>query len=299
MKIVPPIEVNDTNLIASNIVENDAPLYNPATNYNTGDLVIYDHWVYESLANTHSGNQPDLHPEFWLLIGATNLYKPFDERISDQASNLDTITYTIGHNGTSVLSVAAFNLVGLSVEIEVNDPIDGLVYSETFPLLDESAVVDWSSYFFSPVGLQQTEILARNIPPYANAETTITITAATGELAKVGQIVLGRDIDLGITTYGTSLSIEDYSRKERDQFGNPIIVERAFAQLVDYDVKLETNLARFVQRTLAEYRTKPVVWIGSDDEIYGTIVYGYYRRFDIVLSSPSLSDATIEVEGLI
>jgi len=29
-----------------------------------------------------------------------------------------------------------------------------------------------------------------------------------------------------------------------------------------------------------------------------TIVYGYYRDFDIVLSNPSLSNGTIEVEGL-
>lgn len=299
MRVVPSLEVNDANLIASNIVEDDAPLYDPAVNYNTGERVIYDHWVYESLQNTHSGNQPDLHPEFWLLVGATNLYKAFDQRLSDPVVNLDQITYTIGHAGIVVTDVILLGLVGVEARVQVNDAIDGLVYDVTFPLLDEGAVSDWSSYFFTPAGLQRRELLAPAVPFYANAETTVTVTAATGTNAEVGQIVLGRSIDLGITSYGTSLSIEDYSRKDRDTFGNPIIQERAFARLIDYDIKFESQKARFIDATLAEYRATPVVWIGSDEEEYGTIVYGYYRRFDIVLSTPSLSDATIEVEGLV
>jgi hypothetical protein len=298
MKIVPSIEINDANLIASNIVEDDAPPYDLDTNYHTGDQVIYDHWVYESLDHPNKGNQPDISPTFWLLIGATNLYKAFDQRISDPATNADSVTYTIGHAGVSVTAIALFGLDANSVTIEVNDPVAGLVFSETYDLLDNSDVVDWSTYFFAPVDQRALELALQNIPPYNNAETTITVTK-TGGIAKVGQIVLGRLIDLGISTYGTSLSIEDYSRKERDQFGNPIIVQRAFAQLVDYDVKLETRDARRVQNTLAVYRTTPVVWIGADEEVFGTTVYGYYRRFDIVLASPSLSDATIEVESLV
>jgi len=114
----------------------------------------------------------------------------------------------------------------------------------------------------------------------------------------VGQIVFGYKVDLGLTTYGTTISIEDFSRKETDAFGNFIIVERPFSKRADYDVRFPTGTARKVQETLAKYRATPIVYIGSEDVAFGTTVYGYYRRFDLTLETPSLSLAAIEVEGL-
>lgn len=298
MQIVPPISVTPTNLVSSSIPENDAPVWAVGTTYASGATVIYENAVFESLVGSNTGNQPDVSPDEWLRLGATNRYKAFDKLISDPATSTSDIVYTIGHNGTSINSVALFGLVGLSATVTTVDSVDGTVFSETFNLLDESAVIDWFTYFFSELNVQQAEVLTLGIPPYTNAETTVTITTLGG-VAKVGQIVLGRSSGLGVTVYNTSLSIEDYSRKERDQFGNAIIVERAFAQLVDFDIQFETPTARYVQRTLGKYRATPVVWVGSEDPQFGTIVYGYYRRFDITLSSPSQSDATIEVEGLI
>ena len=104
--------------------------------------------------------------------------------------------------------------------------------------------------------------------------------------------------DVGLTVYGTSIGIEDYSIKDRDAFGNAIIVERNFSQTVDFDVKFETQNARKIQKTLAALRATPVVYLGSTDVSYGTLVYGFYRRFDITLETPSYAFASIEVEGL-
>jgi len=298
MKIIPPIEVTDANLTSSNVPETDAPFWLIGTTYAINDQVIYEHNIYESLVGGNAGNQPDISPTEWLFIGATNRYKAFDKRLSDVVSQAESITYTINHNGEFVSAVAFFGLKGSTLLVEVNDPDDGLAFSQSYVLLDDTGVIDWSTYFFSPIGVQRQEVLEVALPPYLNASTTVTITNAGG-IAQVGQIVLGRLFDLGVTVYGTSISIEDYSRKERDAFGNAIIVERAFAQLVDYDVRIRTEVARRTQNTFAQYRTTPIVWVGDEKEELGTIVYGYYRRFDITLSSPLISDATIEVEGLI
>lgn len=298
MQILPPVPVTQARIDATNVPETDAPVWDIATTYNLANTVIYEHAVYESLVGSNLGNQPDISATEWLRLGATNRFKPFDGIISDPAVQALNISYTLAHDGGYISGVAVFGLVGTSLEIKTVDPVDGTVFSQTYTLLDESSVVSWSDYFFSPVGVQRREILEIEIPPYINAATTITVSAASGDVA-IGEIVLGRVLELGVTLYNTSLSIEDYSRKDRDQFGNPIIIERAFARLVDYDVKLPTASVRYVQSTLANIRARPVVWVGSVEEEYGTIVYGYYRRFDIVLSSPSLSDATIEVEGLV
>ncbi len=298
MKIITPIEISESNLFSSNIPENDAPLWDLETEYAEGAQVIFAHVVYESLEAGNLGNQPDQDSARWLRLGATNRYKAFDKRISDRAVMADQVTYTIAHGGAFVSGVAVFGIAGGTLEIEVTDPIDGVVFSKTYSLFDDTGVVDWYTYFFSPVGVQRQEVIEVEIPPYLNASTRITVTN-TGGIAEVGQIAIGRVLDLGVTAYGTNISIEDYSRKERDAFGNAIIVERAFAQLIDYSLKVTTQTARRLQSTLAEYRTIPVVWIGSTTEELGTLVYGYYRRFDIVLAGPTVSDASIEVEGLI
>ena len=297
MQIIPPISITATNLIASNIVENDHADWSIGTTYALGANVIYDHKRYESLTAGESGNQPDITPLKWLVLGATNRFRAFDKTLNDQAERADVITYEIDHGGLAVNSVALFNLDAASVQIQVNDDNDGLVYDKTFPLIDNTDITNWSDYFFAPVGVTAKELVATDLPGYGTAETTVTITK-TGSTAKVGQVILGRYNDLGVSVFGASISIEDYSRKERDAFGNAIIVERAFSQVVDYDVKITTSDARRVQGRLAEYRTTPIVWIGTPDQSYGTLIYGFYRRFDITLSSPTLSDASIEVEGL-
>ena len=298
MRIIPPININDTNLVSSNIVEDDQPPWLINTTYSAGDKVVHVHKIYESIAGANAGNQPDITPLKWLLLGATNRFRAFDKLLSDQAERSDNISYVIDNGGVGIDSVALFNLDAASVRVQVIDDIDGTVYDATFALIDNTDITNWSDYFFGPVGVTAKELVVTDVPPYGTAETTVTITK-TGSTAKVGQVVLGRVNPLGITVFGSTVSIEDFSRKERDAFGNAIIVQRAFAQLVDFDVKVTTPDVRRIQNTLAQFRTSPLVWLGSSDASYGTTIYGYYRRFDITLNSPTLSDASIEVEGLI
>lgn len=298
MRIIPPIPITETNLVSSNIVENDQPAWAIGTTYAAEAKVIDEHRRYESIAGSNVGNKPNVTPLKWLDLGATNRYRAFDKTINDQAERSDNIEYVIDHAGNAIDSIALFNLDAASVRIEVTDDNDALVYDKAYQLIDNTDITNWSDYFFSPVGVTAKELVVTDIPPYGTAESTVTITK-TGSTAKVGQVILGRVNPLGVSLFGTSISIEDFSRKERDAFGNAIIVQRAFAQMVDYDVKINTSDARRVQNTLAEYRTTPIVWIGTPDTSYGTAIYGYYRRFEITLSDPSLADATIEVEGLI
>lgn len=186
---------------------------------------------------------------------------------------------------------------GISMGNDITIEGDGEVFNQDFSLLDNSDIVDFFTYFFAEQGTK-TEALFTGIPPYLDSSVEVTITADSGEDAKVGQIVFGFLSNFGLTTYGTSVGIEDYSRKETDAFGNFVITERAFAKLVDYDVRLETGKARTVQNTLANFRATPIVYIGSEDEAFATIVYGFYRRFDITLEGPAYSFAALEVEGL-
>ena len=301
MDIIKPITVTDSVLTSTNIAENDYAEWAVGTTYNTGDKVISTttHRIYESVIDSNLGNDPTTDDGTnWLNIGATNRWKAFDQYISDPVSNTTSIQYTLTPpNGSIPSAVALLNLKGISANVTVTDSVDGEVYNTDIDLLDNRNIVDWYTYFFEEQ-VQREEALFLDIPPYIGAVVSVTVQEEVGQTAELGQLVFGFLSDVGLTVYGTSIGIEDYSIKDRDAFGNAIIVERNFSQTVDFDVQFETQNARKVQKTLAALRATPVVYLGSTDVSYGTLVYGFYRRFDITLETPSYAFASIEVEGL-
>lgn len=300
MKLIRPVTITDSVLTSSNVTEDDYSVWDSGTTYASGDkvIVLSTHRVYESLVGSNLNNDPTTDDGTnWLNIGATNRWRAFDDSISDQTENTTSITYELDPNSL-VNSVAMFNLDATDVDITVTDATDGVVYNENVSLLDNSAVENWWGYFFEPI-LRKSEFVKFDLPNYVSATIDLSINTGTGDTAKVGQIVIGNQKTLGLTTYNTSIGIQDYSTKDTDAFGNVILTERRFAQLVDYDVKLATSTVRDVQKTLATYRAIPIVYSGTDDGTYGDLVYGYYRNFGINISTPSFSDATIEVEGLV
>jgi hypothetical protein len=300
MQIIRPVTVNDTILVSSNVAEDDFAEWASGTTYDTGDkvIVLSNHSVYESVIDSNTGNDPTTDDGTkWLRLGATNRWKAFDQKISDRVTNLDSIEYVLSDAGSNVTSVALFGLSGISANVTVTDDDEGEVYNETISLIDNRNIVDWYTYFFEEQ-VQREEAQFLNIPPYVGSDVEVTVTAATGSNAQLGQLVFGFLSEIGATSYGTAISIEDFSRKETDAFGNFIVVERAFAQLADFDIEFPTGNARKIQRTLAEFRATPIVYIGSEDTSFGTTIYGFYRRFDLTLETPSISFGSIEVEGL-
>lgn len=300
MQIIKPVTVTNSILTSSNVTEDDYAEWAAGTTYADGDTVIVigtTHKVYESLVNSNLGNDPTTDDGTnWLEISATNRWKAFDQKISEPVTNLNSIQYVLSDPDSNITSVALFGLKGITANVTVADGATE-VYNQDISLTDNRNIVDWFTYFFEEQ-VQKEQAQWLDIPPYLGSTITITVTAATGETAELGQLVLGFLSNLGTTTYGTSISIEDFSRKETDDFGNFIVVQRAFAQLADFDVQFETQNARKIQRTLAGFRATPIVYIGSEDTSYGTTIYGFYRRFDLTLEGPSLSFGAIEVEGL-
>jgi hypothetical protein len=305
MRVLIPFTVEDSNLISTSIPENDYPVWSSATNYVVGDLVIstVTHRIYEALqASTNVDPTTDTaDPPFWLNIGATNRWRAFDQKISDPVTvpdGVNIIEYELGAFGVPANSVTLFGIRGKVTSLTVTDPTDGQVYNKTISLIDSALVNDWFTYFFEPARIKN-EAIFEGIPPYANATYDISVSDDTPSEPLLGQIVLGQEYILGQTSYGTSVSIEDFSRKERDAFGNAIIVERPFAKLIDFDFVVNTNSVRRTAILLEQVRATPAVYYaGPTTERFGTTVYGFYRSFSINLSGPAISNVTLEVEGL-
>jgi len=296
MKLVAPTPITSSNLTASNVLENDAPAWSAGT-YLLGDQVIYDHEVYEVIVSSTT-DQPDVgaaaSPPTWLNLGATNRYKMFDDTITTQTVNSGTIEVEITP-AQIVNGLAFFGLSGNEITVVMDDPTEGEVYNQTRSLQDSSLITSWYSYFFEPISFR-SDMVFLNLPAYSTGIITVIIDAGASD-AKCGEMLMGVVRNLGVTNFGTSVSIQDYSIKSTDAFGNVIVVERPFSKRADYDVTVETAFVGSVQQVLASIRTTPTVFVG-DENRQSTIVYGFYKQFNIVISTPSISDCTIEVEGL-
>jgi hypothetical protein len=192
-------------------------------------------------------------------------------------------------------SVAFFGLDAAAVQVKCTDPVEGVIYNTTREIIDNSVVFDGWSYVFEPV-IYDTETIFSGVPIYTGVVLEITISGAGTNL--VGQIVTGRGQLLGETLVGTDVGSNDYSTKDRDAFGNAIIVEKPFTQTVDFIFSFPTDDALRINRILTRLRAKPAVYYAGDDTSqFGTTVYGFYNDYSIPLSA-ARSFATLQVEGL-
>ena len=294
MIIVNPVVITPAMIVDSTAAVSTRTAWSNVTAYVANDEVYYNYKDWIALAAS-TNVAPGTDDTKWLEIGASNRYAMFDGVINNVTSATTPLDVTVTP-GTVVNSVSLFQVTANTVQVQVIDPVEGIVYDRTEDMLDDTFVVDWYSYFFEPIS-RKSDVTFTDVPAYGSADIRIVAEGATGTDAIIGETVIGFQRRLGVTNFNTSVSIQDYSRKERDQFGNVSVVERQFAKLADYDVTCETSVVNLVQKALADIRTTPTVFIG-DPNRPETIVYGFYRNFNIVLSTPSISDCTIEVEGL-
>lgn len=295
MKVIKPLQITDARLTSSNVPETDYAVWNAATAYTVGQRVIRPtvHKVYERLVAGTTATAPESDTTNWVFVSYTNRWKMFDEKGGTQTTNATTIDVTVTPN-------AVFNtlcLLGLdatSVQITMTDPVEGVVFNQTYSLNSYYGVTNWWRYFFEPIDRKSTLIV--DLPSYSKAAVKVVITDSTGT-AGISSMVLGTNTYLGAAQYGTSVGITSYSIKERDKFGNISIVPRPYADRARYALKITPDKTDYVKRYLTSIKDTACVFIG--DEYESTIVYGFYKDLDLVFTSYAYSDYSLEVEGLV
>ena len=184
---------------------------------------------------------------------------------------------------------------GASLRVRVIDPTAGTVYDKTISLARVPIASGWWMWFFGE-RRAPTQALLQDLPSYPGADILIEISG-TAELA-VGVILLGqlRQFSMGVKM-GARVGIQDYSRKERNDFGDVLVVERAFAKRAGFSMLLAADEVDALHQFLSEVRATPCLWIGSK-RYEATTVYGFYKSFDIVIAYFNYSDCELEIEGL-
>ena len=309
LTIVRPLTITDTILDvsgsppATNVPENDYAAWSAGTTYNVGDRVILTstHRVYESLLSGNTGNDPTVvsSPIYWIEVGPTNRWAVFDTSISTKTAQANNITYRL-IPGQAINTVACLNVTnGTQITVTMYSPATGSpgqVYQKVVDLSGLPLSPDWWAWFYGQRYVPSQSILL-DLPSYTDCEIEIEILG--GSSLAVGKILVGQQQNFGLgIKYGDRVGIQDYSRKETNEFGDTILVQRAFAKRANFDLFLNKAEVDSFQTALSTIRATPVLWIGST-EYESTTLFGFYKNFDILISYPEHSDCELEIEGLV
>lgn len=298
LAIVTGVAITDAMMLASNVPETDYTEYNSATTYNLGDRAITaaTHTVWQSVfATAQSNHTPSTSPTYWTAVSSTNKWKSFDLLNSTQTAKSSSITYQL-RPGVAYGFLAFLNLTGIvSAQVQIVDPTYGAVYNNTVSLPSNPGSSAWYSWFFAPKQVP-TQLILTDIPSFPNADTYITLTG-TSVLA-VGVIMLGIGTTFGVgIKYGASLGIQDYSRKDKNAFGDTVLVQRAFAKRGTFDMYLaKAEVDPFINLATS-LRATPCLFMAGD-QYDNMAIFGFYKEFKVLINYSQHSDCTLDIEGL-
>ena len=303
MRVVKPIAITNAKFTSSSIAEPDVSVGEiewVAGSYNTSDRRIKSstHRVYEVTASPSTTDDPEVgvlaDPPSWVNVGPVNKWALFDNLNSTKSKRSTQLILEVTP-AEIANSVAGFSIEGAgAINVKMTDPSSGIVYDNDLDLVDNSQVANWYHYYFEPV-IRVSQFALLDLPTYPSA--TIKVTIDGGDIA-VGSLIIGGVIDLGIANYGTSVQLLDFSKKDRDEFGNVIVKEGRTSKLVDFDVTVPKEKVNYVFNQLSQITTIPSVWVGDDGSNDPTLVFGYYRNYQNNIDTPTITSATIQVEGL-
>jgi hypothetical protein len=301
MNMIRPTTITDAMLVSSDVPETDYDEYDAGTTYAEDDYVMETasgvHKVYQSLQGANTGHALT-DTLWWLEISPTNRWKVFDTKVQTQTSQAASMEYVLEPGLFD--AVALLNLEATSVQIVIDDPVEGEVYNETTNLVTTIPYSDWYLYFFEPsirdTDIVKTDMCAIGTPPFTNAQITITITNTAGN-AECGGIVLGMQAYIGAMAYGAEAGNIDYSVKSADDFGNYTITERSYSKRMNCPLEIRNLVVDESKRLLDQYRATPMVFVGHEDYTM-FIIYGFIKNYSIVMAHPAFSRCDLEIEGL-
>jgi len=307
MKLVKPVSITtDAILTGSSIAEPDPSTGEVewvAGTYTPGQQVIKTstHKIYQCVTETTDDPEVGAAADVptWIVVSSTNKFKAFDNVVTTSSTtSTGEMWFEITPNSifNSVAGLGCFGVT--SVNITMTDPVEGEVYNETIPMIDESEIVNWYEYTWAGF-TQNTNFAKLDLPPYVSATIKVTLTGG-GNLG-CGVITVGKAVDLGITDRGTSAQLLDFSTYKEDDFGNLSITKRTPAILINFVVSVESvGALDYVYNQLKSVVGEPALYVGEEDNPKNiTTAYGLHQDVELTKQTQTLNTYTLKVRGLV
>lgn len=299
MRVIQPktLTIEDSNVNASALSAWDS-----GTTYAKDDEVVYTvngiPREYRSLLASNLNFIPSARPDYWLDLGAENRHKLLDEASSSQTVGASPLTTTLSVDGRCD-TLALLNLEAQSVQVVVRDGLT-VVSDETINLTS-TLISDWYSYFFDEFEYIPQYIYV--VPGlYASMEVDLTFTNS-GTDVKVGHVVMGKGKDIGMSMYGLSRGILDFSSVETNDFGETYFQQREYARTFEVDIELPRADYPIVASRVEAVRSTPCLWdlnntqVSADSD-QSLFIYGFFVDWELEMKYATWVTGTIEIQGL-
>lgn len=237
----------------------------------------------------------EVNASYWSRVQPTNRWAMFDDSPSTQSTRTGNITISLTP-GLRFNGLALLEMDATSARVIQTDPIDGVVYDQTFELTDNSGITTPYEWWFTPTK-RRRQLFLEGLLPYVASTVQIILTDSSGGTAKCGVCKLGLVEEAGDTQYNATIGIQDYSIKSINEWGQAVITERAYARRGDFEVYVKPENMDSLIDLLASLRATAAVYIASTE--YGsTMFYGFFKDFSVVVQFYNYAVLSIQIEGL-
>lgn len=292
LQVIVPITLGPAQLVATDVPEADAPAYNPVTVYATGQRCLLDHVVYETSAAT-TGVAPPASP--WMRVGLSNRWRAFDGA-TGSATVFDRAAYYELAPPATFNHLALLALAGVSwARARLTDAYSAVVFEESVSLMHDISHADWWTWTFEPREAGSEHIFT-GLPVAPGG--TLRLDFAGDPDAQIGDVLAGVLRDVGAQViYGARASVLDYSRKERDEWGEVVLQQRAWARQASLSLEMDDAALDAAFNTTAGLRAKPTLWL-IDDGPRALMLLGFWTRLEFALPHYGRASATIDLESV-
>lgn len=265
-----------------------------------GDIrhVVATHRRYKAAATFASTVSPELEPDKWKDIGPTNKWAMFDGYVSTPTllPSGTPIILTPGYfNAILLRGVSNANGLTVTVKSSTGGPVIFGPYTDD---MEGSEPGDWYEYWYMPFSPKE-RVLITGIEPYANAEVTITLTSASGDVS-IGMLAVGDLMPLASTLVNPEARFSDFSYVDIDsETGENVIEKGANARDLALTGWIPSEEASGLDRAMRALLGVPAEWIAStEDRFEGLTTFGLGRGS---IRYPDRVQAllNLEVQGLI
>ena len=273
--------------------------YNAATTYALSDEVFaeaadgLDH-IYRSALDGNVGN-PITDETKWVDIGPCNRDAMFDDRTGTTTTHDDDIIVTVQADG-AFDTIALINVTGATSVSATIAPAGGTPREVTGTLLEDAS--SWLSYFTDDLNVRGTKAIWNVGLSFSSATIEIRIN---GSAPSVGMALIGGTTELGLTEYGATVGIEDYSTKETDEWGNTYLRERDYADTADVKIVCELQQVDALRRIFAGLRARPALYDMNNPgtSFESLVVFGKYDNFSLDMAYHNQAYCTLRIIGLV
>ena len=282
-------------LVYSNVPIVEAP-YSAAATY-AKDVRVYDPITFNVFQSLVAGNTGKALTDTaaWTPRGAVNRWAMIDQYNNTQTSNPEEIIIVVS---PQMISQGFYigNVDAAEVRVSMVDRTRGLVHREEQSLKVPTSGSSFFNWAFKRIR-RKTWVVSLKLPPFANALITIAIRKPGG-VPKCGMCVVGPTADLGKTLMTLGAEIKDFSETSFNFDGTSKTTPRNWAKRITADVVVDASQVDAVYELMADYRQKPIVWVGSIN--YGlAIAFGRYSSMKPVVKGKNRWDMSLQIEGTV